>query len=457
MNKRLDGVLDRVSENNNEYRSILRNLNNKIDEKATSIIGDIVTLSNYSLDFSNAINKVKEKLVKPISRIVENYAIKDLRSVESVNEQFVEKINDKIENSKIDSAKEKEKFIENLNNLLNNKYLQIVKIKRTDFFDGEKKNSEIENIITEFINFIKENGLFDEIRLYNIFNEFVSEIYKEIELSLSDISNLYLDNFVNAVKESLLSSLNLDENSALDNNDDNNIMDTYMPEINPVDNVDIPIGNLDNNIEVNSGLGIDLESKSLAEFDISNIPTIPDDIPLNNNIDSEVVKMDIPKVEAVEVKEDVIDEKPKYSYDVEEILKIAKSPVASISKQEETINTQTTQESNHILATSNIDDHFNERQLVEEMIRRLSSRLDEIDKRQMKLDDDDLKIKSDENFVNELINNAKNKKEELDDFEKSLDEKEKELNEKEKELNEKIQNIMPFANAVLKTEQGSKI
>ena len=36
MSKLLSSVLDRISENNNEYRTILRNLNSSIDEKTTS-------------------------------------------------------------------------------------------------------------------------------------------------------------------------------------------------------------------------------------------------------------------------------------------------------------------------------------------------------------------------------------------------------------------------------------
>lgn len=51
MSKLLNSVLDRVSENNNEYRSILRALNSTIDEVTTSLVGDVVTLSSYTADF----------------------------------------------------------------------------------------------------------------------------------------------------------------------------------------------------------------------------------------------------------------------------------------------------------------------------------------------------------------------------------------------------------------------
>ena len=39
MSKKLDNVLDKVSERNNEYRAELRTLNSLVDEKVTSMIG----------------------------------------------------------------------------------------------------------------------------------------------------------------------------------------------------------------------------------------------------------------------------------------------------------------------------------------------------------------------------------------------------------------------------------
>ena len=115
MSKLLSSVLDKISEDNNTYRMELRDLNKKIDEKTTALVGDVVTLSNYTVDFSNAVTNAKEKLVNPISRIIESYVIKDLRSVETVNEQFVDKINDKIENSNINNSEDRDNFIKNLN------------------------------------------------------------------------------------------------------------------------------------------------------------------------------------------------------------------------------------------------------------------------------------------------------------------------------------------------------
>ena len=61
MNKLNSSVLDRISENNNEYRAKLRSLNNQIEEKVTSLVGELVTLSNYVIDFSKTINASKEE------------------------------------------------------------------------------------------------------------------------------------------------------------------------------------------------------------------------------------------------------------------------------------------------------------------------------------------------------------------------------------------------------------
>ena len=81
MNKLLNSVLDKVSENNNDYRKELRNLNTSIEEKTTTFIGDVVTASNYVLDFSKTISDAKDMLITPITKLVESYTIKDLRSV----------------------------------------------------------------------------------------------------------------------------------------------------------------------------------------------------------------------------------------------------------------------------------------------------------------------------------------------------------------------------------------
>lgn len=429
MNNKLNNVLEHVSERNNEYRIELRTLKNEIDEKATSIIGDVVTLSNYTLDFSSAISSVKENLVEPISKEIESYALKDLRNVESVNEQFIEKINDKIEATPINSTDEKEKFIENLNGLLNDKYLQIVKIKRTDFLDGNGKNTEVERIIEDFINELRARGSYDENGLLSIFNTFKDNVYFMIKTTIDKINTLYLNNFVSEIS-SALSSINLYDDSS--NEESTNVQSApsfEIPELNEIPEVpNIPLTQ-----------------------DIPEVPLVDETNTLNS---VDINPMDIEPIAPIEVKEEksLVSEKPKHSYDVEEILKIAKSPVVSISqdnlnKKEDTVDKRS--------SLSSIEAEFNEHEVVEEMIRRLSNRLKDIDNRQANLDEAKVKNESDEKFVNDLIKNAEAKNEELNEFEKSLDEKEKELDEKQKELEEKIRNVMPFANAVLNTEEGS--
>lgn len=429
MNNKLNNVLEHVSERNNEYRIELRTLKNEIDEKATSIIGDVVTLSNYTLDFSSAISSVKENLVEPISKEIESYALKDLRNVESVNEQFIEKINDKIEATPINSTDEKEKFIENLNGLLNDKYLQIVKIKRTDFLDGNGKNAEVERIIEDFINELRVRGSYDENGLLSIFNTFKDNVYFMIKTTIDKINTLYLNNFVSEIS-SALSSINLYDDSS--NEESTNVQSApsfEIPELNEIPEVpNIPLTQ-----------------------DIPEVPLVDETNTLNS---VDINPMDIEPIAPIEVKEEksLVSEKPKHSYDVEEILKIAKSPVVSISqdnlnKKEDAVDKRS--------SLSSIEAEFNEHEVVEEMIRRLSNRLKDIDNRQANLDEAKVKNESDEKFVNDLIKNAEAKNEELNEFEKSLNEKEKELDEKQKELEEKIRNVMPFANAVLNTEEGS--
>ena len=67
---KLLGVLDKVSESNNDYRTKLEDLKSSIDEKSTNFIGELVTASNYTIDFSSSIALAKEKLVNPISTII---------------------------------------------------------------------------------------------------------------------------------------------------------------------------------------------------------------------------------------------------------------------------------------------------------------------------------------------------------------------------------------------------
>lgn len=452
MSKLLNSVLDRVSENNNEYRSILRALNSTIDEVTTSLVGDVVTLSSYTADFSNTLSESKEKLVNPISRIIESYVIKDLRSVETVNEQFVEKINDKLENADIKSKEEKDSFANSLNNLLNDKYLEIVKIKRIDFFNPAGVNENIEEAIDGFVNYLNGVATFNQESLNALINDYKSKIYGQVKSALEKISNLYLNNFVSEVSSSLNAAIDYDNDSVKEEVKDD--FKPFIPDINPVPEAVVP------------------EAPVIPE--IPEVPVMPevkeqsDNIPEINTEDEEKnddnFSLDIPSIpEVTDVKPvtpvEIKEEPSKRPYDVEEILKIAKSPIVSMPemKKEEPISTKDefvpvspiTEEKE----TETMESEFNEKEIVEEMIRRLTNRLNDINERTSKYESEKEKLEEDESFVNDLIKSSNDKKEELDKFESELDAKEKELDERQKELDKKINDVMPFANAVLKSEE----
>lgn len=235
MSKLLNSTLEKVSENNNDYRKDLRALNNQIDERTTALIGEVVTLSNYTLDFTNAINISKENLVNPILRVIESYAIKDLRSVEEINEKFIEKINDKIENTEINSDSAKEQFISTIDSLLNSKYLEIININRVTFID-ENGNSDIERILNDFVSYLLANGKYDELSLNSLMNTYRNDIYSMISKTLSGINKLYQDNFIGEVKSDLRVALN-DEDVLVNSEDE---FKPYIPDINPIPTINIP-------------------------------------------------------------------------------------------------------------------------------------------------------------------------------------------------------------------------
>ena len=461
MSKLLNSVLDKVSENNNEYRSILRALNSTIDEVTTSLVGDVVTLSSYTADFSNTLSESKEKLVNPISRIIESYVIKDLRSVETVNEQFVEKINDKLENADIKTKEEKDSFANSLNNLLNDKYLEIVKIKRIDFFNPAGVNENIEETIDSFVSYLNEIATFNKSNLDTLIKDYKLKIYKQVKSTLEKINNLYLNNFVNGVSKALNSAIDYDNNPIKETSDD---FKPFIPEINPVPEVVVPdapvipeipeVSDFEETAQKDNVID-DIKENMNMTYSISK-----DD--LNNNLSLEIPT--IPEVEDIlptkkeAVEETKNEEVSKRPYDVEEILKIAKSPIVSMPemKKEEPISTKDeyvpvspiTQEKE----TETMESEFNEKEIVEEMIRRLTNRLNDINERTSKYESEKEKLEEDESFVNDLIKSSNDKKEELDKFESELNNKEQDLNERQKELDKKINDVMPFANAVLKSE-----
>lgn len=452
MSKLLNSVLDRVSENNNEYRSILRALNSTIDEVTTSLVGDVVTLSSYTADFSNTLSESKEKLVNPISRIIESYVIKDLRSVETVNEQFVEKINDKLENADIKSKEEKDSFANSLNNLLNDKYLEIVKIKRIDFFNPAGVNENIEETIDGFVSYLNGVATFNQESLNTLINDYKSKIYKQVKSALEKISNLYLNNFVSEVSSSLNAAIDYDNDSVKEEVKDD--FKPFIPDINPIPEAVVPEAPVIPEIpEVPVMPEVKEQSDNIPEINTKDEEKKDDNFSLDIPTIPEVT--DVKPVTPVEIKE----EPSKRPYDVEEILKIAKSPIVSMPemKKEEPISTKDeyvpvspiTEEKE----TETMESEFNEKEIVEEMIRRLTNRLNDINERTSKYESEKEKLEEDESFVNDLIKSSNDKKEELDKFESELDAKEKELDERQKELDKKINDVMPFANAVLKTEE----
>ena len=452
MSKLLNSVLDRVSENNNEYRSILRALNSTIVEVTTSLVGDVVTLSSYTADFSNTLSESKEKLVNPISRIIESYVIKDLRSVETVNEQFVEKINDKLENADIKSKEEKDSFANSLNNLLNDKYLEIVKIKRIDFFNPAGVNENIEEAIDGFVSYLNGVATFNQESLNTLINDYKSKIYKQVKSALEKISNLYLNNFVSEVSSSLNAAIDYDNDSVKEEVKDD--FKPFIPDINPIPEAVVPDAPIIPEIpEVPVMPEVKEQSDNISEINTEDEEKKDDNFSLDIPSIPEVP--DVKPVTPVEIKE----ESSKRPYDVEEILKIAKSPIVSMPemKKEEPISTKDefvpvspiTEEKE----TETMESEFNEKEIVEEMIRRLTNRLNDINERTSKYESEKEKLEEDESFVNDLIKSSNDKKEELDKFESELDAKEKELDERQKELDKKINDVMPFANAVLKSEE----
>ena len=499
MGKILRSVLDKISENNNEYRNELTDLNTRIDEITTNIVGDIVTVSNYNIDFSNMISTTKEKLVSPIYKTIESYVIKDLRNVETVNEQFVDKINDKIDNAVINSNEDKDIFLNSLNELLNEKYLSIVQIKRVNFFNEYGINSDIETIINTFMQDVTSIRTIDEDKLISVLSEYKKAIYTSIKNTLAKISKLYLNNFISEVSEAI--------NGAIDFN---NKFDTPIEEgvnlsLPSMDELEMPVipdleempdfsamPSFEEEVtipEIETPVAFEIPTPTVVEPTLefekpeeSSFSEIADEIKeekefkvdeLFSSIKSEeepqVEKFDPIEESNVIEDEKIINEQISKedeetsdvsssikTYDVEEILKRAKSPVVSMEYTKPIENTDNYVNVKPIENTdtlSIVNNDFNEKEIVEEMIRRLQKRLAEINEKEEMLEHEQKQIEEDESFVNNLIKSTADKKLELDNFEKSLDEKEELLDAKQIELNDRINAVMPFANAVLESEK----
>ena len=499
MSKLMRSVLDKVSEDNNAYRDELRNINKQVDERITTLVGEIVTSSNYTVDFSSAVSLAKEILLQPIARTIEVHAIRDLRSVENVNEQFIDKINNKLKKAKIKTQEDKNIFIENLNILLNQNYLEIVKIKRVNFLNDEGKHKDIEACFDNFTEGLKGITNFDVSKISGLLENFKIELYDIITKALDNVSNLYLNNFVNEVKNALYAEIDFDA-TALEESKVEERFAPYTPEVNAVSEdaaVDVPIVPEVPNVDV---VEPEYPQEAIAQnivpevpsheapaeyaqnadysYDIPAVPAYETEVAAEQNIVPEVpsyevpaeyapsadYSYDIPVVPAVE--EQAYENEVKTEYvkpmDVEEILKIAKSPVVTMPVQEEVKVENKVVENDYTLVSplekdleedSQIQTEFDEKEIVEEMIRRLQKRLEIINERQAKYDEERARVAEDEDFVNGLIKNATAKKEELDEFEAELNEKENSINEKQKELDDKLNEVLPFANALMKTEE----
>lgn len=448
MSKLLGSVLDKISEDNNEYRVELRVLGDKLDERTTTMIGDVVTASGYAVDFSNTVSGAKDELVNPIKRIVEQYVIKDLRSVETVNEQFIDKINDKLEDENVNTEEEKKLFNKNLNTLLNEKYLEIIKIKRTSFTDEHGVNADVEKTVDDFITSITNNVAIDTARLNEIVSHYKADVYNLVNDQLSKISNLYLNNFVNEIS----SALEVNDEVSFDNNTEPlNYDRPFIPDINPVPQIDVPLSTPSNDItdETKPPVIPDITMNISPDLDVP----VKEELNKDQNPTTQTTEMDVNVPPINEVKEQSYEEKPKKTYDVEEILKIAKSPVVTPFDPVDNNDSFVNVEPINITEDNNLDSEFEAREIVEEMIKRLTQRLEKIDQRKNKYESNLNKLKEDEGFVNDLITSSEEKKKELDEFEKELDKKEDELTVKQNELDKKINNIMPFAQAVMQTSE----
>ncbi len=467
MSKLLSSVLDKISEDNNSYRMELSDLNKVIDERTTTLVGDVVTLSNYTIDFSSLVVNSKEKLSDPISRLIESYVIKDLRSVESVNEQFIDKINDKIDEANKTSKTDKDSFIQNLDSLLNDKYLDIIKIKRTDFLDANGVNGDIENYVNDFVSYLKTISSLDDKKLDDVISSYKNNLYNEVVGTLSRISDLYLRNFVDEVRNALNSVL--DFNDVEDNSyAKNDTFKPYIPEIPEVDMVseiqvpDVPeipeVPTIPKAPEVSDVImNEDLTTKSsdtYYENDMSKADEVSFD-EATSDVVGEVEPMEVPKIMPNDVSEEKKENEPKKTYDVEEILKIAKSPVVTMTSNPQELSDEYLKVSpiESIQENDALDSEFDEREIVEEMIRRLTERLNLIKERQEKYDAEEHKLHEDEAFVNDLIQSSNAKREELDKFEEELNNKENEIIKKQEELEKKINNVLPFADAVMKNSE----
>ena len=309
-------------------------------------------------------------------------------------------------------------------------YNEIVRIKRTEFFDLDEGNVSVEECVNNFVSYLNSTYNFDQEKMEGVINSYKKDVYSNVRNMFNTINQLYLNVFT----EEVINALKDEKEDSYDNN-----FEEYNE---PSD--------LSNDIPVMPTIPEDFTIPEIPDINSVFGARVEEEEPEAN---IEAPKMEIPEVEPISVKPEEVSNKKKY--DVDEILKIAKSPVVSIPEEpvKETNNNYiSVTPLKRVEETESIEPEIDEREIVEEMIRRLNKRLNDLNARQEKYKADEKKVADDEKFVNELIENSNNKKEELDRLEQELNDKEKELSEKKSSLDKKISDIMPFANAVLKSE-----
>ena len=416
MNDILQGLQEKISESNNQYRDILQKTKNSVENRTTVLVGGLVTLSNYESDFNDLTIKTKEMVSDKINKVIESYFVKDLRNVDDVNEQFIKKINDKLNKVELDTEDERQKFIDSLKKLLFEKYLGIVNIKRIPFFQENDDNKDIEDIVNMYTNSLEETNLYNEEKLAALFFEYKEDIYKAIKSDLEDLNKLFINNFITEIEVALSDDTPAKQDIEISNK---------MPE------------------EVQPDL-----YEELPTFEEPKIEEIPESItydtpePFFEEKVEPIVKP--PIIE--EIEKPVIEEieKPSYKSNV----KI--DDIFELTKPKEINNSISVPRSE----ISNKEDiSADEDELVGAMIDRLTARLDKVNEKEKEVEEERQRIGEDEKFLEELAESTDKKALALDEKEKFLREKDIELKEKEKVLNEKLNTVLPFANAVLKSEE----
>lgn len=457
MNNILIKSRERISENNNSYIQILNNLSVELEEKISMVLGTLVTHTNQSADLSMLGDGSKVKLLIPLNKIIESYTIKDLRVVEDVNEQFLKKISDKVDSTNIVDSDSKQKFTESLINLLEEKYLEIIKIKRLPFFSDNNKNIELESCLEEYKNYLLSLNIFDANAVETNLLNFNNDIIILINATFNEVNNLYLNNFINEIYVIINEEVN--KSGIIDNAPINN-METHFENdlenqtINENIQVETPVmQNTDMN-QVNN-----MDMNQVSNMDINQVNNM--DINTYENITPPIVNpVTMPPAERVlkDAEEQPVEMPSKVtSSNVDQIFELTK-PQYNVSSPDVKMTPVFKDDyvSKVIKAEPETKIELNEKELVSEMIRRLSLKLEELEEKDIKCNIEETQLEEDEKYLEELIKNTQEKEKNYLNFKKELEDKQKDLIETEKQLKVKLDSLMPFANAVLKSEKESE-